>query len=157
MQEEHAVLASQLDDQIDRNMRETLAVHGIGGNEKSWEETRAKLSDYLSELSQEMNKDEIYDSIIRAHRGPNSNSIFVKFNDGYVVNHVKALRTERGVYINQMRSPMVKRRVKESVRVKKMLKANDGKNWKMYVNDKVQLMIRKPDDTSILSTNSSKM
>ena len=60
---------------------------------------------------------------------------------------MKALRTERGVYINPMRSPMVNKRIKEGVRVKKMLKANDGKNWKMYVNDKVQLMIRKPDDS----------
>ena len=43
----------KLDGQIDRSMRETAIINGISGSETTWEETRNKLADTLSTLSQQ--------------------------------------------------------------------------------------------------------
>ena len=52
-----------------------------------------------------------------------------------------------GIYINQLRSPLVTDRIKEALAFRKTLKDGDGKDWKMFVNDRLDLMIKRPDDT----------
>ena len=44
-------LSIELDEQTDRNMRETLVIHGVGGAETSWEDTTDVLCNYLSDIS----------------------------------------------------------------------------------------------------------
>ena len=58
---ENQILSLKLDEQIDRNMRETLVIHGVPGAENSWENTKNKLSAFISELSNHKLKcDKIY-------------------------------------------------------------------------------------------------
>ena len=49
-------LEQDLDDQIDRNLRETVVIHGIEGQEKEWEATKILLSTYLEELCEHKQK-----------------------------------------------------------------------------------------------------
>ena len=46
-------MTNKLDEQIDRSMRETAIIKGTSGSETTWEETRNKLADTLSTLSQQ--------------------------------------------------------------------------------------------------------
>ena len=142
-------LEKKIDEQIDRNLRETLVINGVEGRERDWEGTRKQLSIFLEELSDyQLTRDRIYKSIVRAHRGAKpSNAIFVKFNDGNIVSEIKTLNFKReGIYINQLRSPLVTDRIKEALAFRKTLKDGDGKNWKMFINDRLELMIKRPDD-----------
>ena len=63
-QKKIATLENDLDDQISRNMRTTLIFSGINGNEVKWDETANK----LSEMDQDLEKDEIMKWIERTHR-----------------------------------------------------------------------------------------
>ena len=113
-------------------MRETLVIHGVGGAEKSWEETTDVICSHLTEISNgELSYSSLYNTIVRAHRGGKDNkAIFVKFNNSFTVNQVKKLRTARGVYINQLRSRMINDRLKKggiSARNLNNRKANSGK------------------------------
>ena len=140
-------LVNKVDEQQDRNMRETLVISGIAGEEKDWEATKKLLCKYLEELSDyKMNKNLIYNSIIRAHRGK-SNAIFVKFSNNNVLRDVKGLNFKRkNVYINQLRSPLVSERIKRALILRKELQEGEGKKWKMFVNDNVQLMVKRPGE-----------
>ena len=143
-------LARTLDEQIDRNMRETLIIHGIEGTERTWQETRIKLSKYISELSGNgINERDVYTSIVRAHRGGSgSKTIFAKFNDGYVMRQIKDLSVKkRGLFVNQMRSPNVTLRNQKGLAARKHLREGEGANWKLYMNDKIQLMVKRPTET----------
>ena len=51
LQKDHEKLSIELDEQTDRNMRETLVIHGVGGAEKSWEETTDVICSHLTEIS----------------------------------------------------------------------------------------------------------
>ena len=142
-------LQNLIDDQTDHNMRETLIISGIEGHDKTWDETRDLLSRKLEEVSENtINKDTISSAIIRAYRGgKDRKAIFVKFNNSYMVNKIKSLNFKRkGVYISQMRSPFVTARIKKAPILRKSLKGGDGKNWLMYVNDKAELMIKRPGE-----------
>ena len=146
-------LKKQVEDQIDRGMRETLSINGISGNENTWKETKITLSKYIEELSDNiLSVDSIKKQIVRAHRGKNRKSIFVKFNNSHLVQQVKDLggkSANSGIYINKTRSPQIMERIKAGIRCKKLLKEEDeSKEWKLYVNDQVQLMVKKPGDTS---------
>ena len=62
----------QVDDQIDRGLRETVTVNGIpvSGPTETWEQCKALLADQLSSLSNGIHKPSFFgDAIIRAHRG----------------------------------------------------------------------------------------
>ena len=76
LQKENETLANDLDDQIDRQMRETLMIDGVPGNERAWCDTKRHLAQYLSDIKDEMNDNvtsasyqDIYSEIVRAHRG----------------------------------------------------------------------------------------
>ena len=146
---ENQILSLKLDEQIDRNMRETLFIHGVPGAENSWENTKNKLSAFILELSNHKLKcDEIYNAIVRAHRdGKDNKSIFVKVNNNAMVDVIKSLRFKnQNVYINQMRSPLVSARIKNGVNLRKQLKNHEGRQWNIFVNEKVQLMVKKPGE-----------
>ena len=151
LQESIKLLEEQLDNQIDRSMRETLILHGIKGNETSWDATKEMLSSFLEELSEgELNKYDIFYSIVRAHRGGKDNkSVYVKFNNHNVMDSVKGLKLKKkGLFINQLRSPKVNKRIQEASKVKTELRKKvNSKNWKMFINEKVQLMFKKPNDS----------
>ena len=121
LQESIKLLEEQLDNQIDRSMRETLILHGIKGNETSWDATKEMLSSFLEELSEgELNKNDIFYSIVRAHRGGKDNkSVYVKFNNHNVMDSVKGLKfKKKGLFINQLRSPKINKRMQEASKVK---------------------------------------
>ena len=149
-------LAKSLDEQIDRNMRETLIFGGVGGTEKTWEETKVKLANTLFSLEEkriESDNDrftyyDFYYGIVRAHRGAkerNAKQIYAKFSSQEMVEHIKTLSfVKKDIYINQMRSPMVSERLYNGRMLIKTLKGEDAsKQWKMYMNDRCQLMHKK--------------
>ena len=145
-------LDAEVDEQIDRSMRETLIINCVDGFEKTWEETKTKLCQLLIELSDDYEDDsytynDIYENIVRAHRGKKkgegSTPIFVKFLTGNMVSFVKSLRFKRkNLYINQMRSPFVSARMKQGRDFIKILKQGEGASWSMHINDNVQLVYR---------------
>ena len=97
LQEPIKIIEDHLDDQIDRNMRETLIIHGIKGSETSWDATKKLLCSFLEELSEGvLNRNDIHYSIVRAHRGGKENkAIYVKFNDHSMMDSIKDLRFKK--------------------------------------------------------------
>ena len=160
LEEDNVRLAKSLDEQIDRNMRETLIFTGISGSEKSWDETKNKLAQTLAKLEKkkvaekddQYTYDDFYEGIVRAHRGgkgqKGENKIFAKFSSQQIVDHVKTLSLGiKDIYINQMHSPMVNERLYNGRKLIKTLKASAAsKTWKMHMNDRCQLMHKKPGD-----------
>ena len=51
LQKDLEKLPIELDEQTDRNMRETLVIHGVRVAEKSWEETTDVICSHLTEIS----------------------------------------------------------------------------------------------------------
>ena len=141
-------LETLIDEQTDRNMRETLVISGVPGSEKNWEATKCMLAKFLEELSDwKLHQDLIYNSIVRAHRGKD-NLIFVKFCNDSVFTDIKRLNfKKKDIYINQMRSPLVTKRIKKALSLRKLLKDGEGSKWKMFVNDKIELMVNRPGET----------
>ena len=52
LQNGNVKLTKSLDEQIDRNMRETLIFGGVNGVEKSWEDTKVNLANLLTKLEE---------------------------------------------------------------------------------------------------------
>ena len=93
-----------------------------------------------------------YGSINRAHRGKKGTrdelTIYVKVNSNEALTQIKNLRfMKKDLFINQMRSPMVRERVKKGLDIIKAYKSNPGKEkFKMYVSDSLNIMVKKPGD-----------
>ena len=141
-------MEDKLDDQIDGNMQETLVVHGIEGNDKSWYETKELLCDVLSKLSKnKLDLNHIHRSIVRAHMGgKNNKSIYVKFSNQSMMEEIKELRfNNKGIYINQLHSPGISMKIKEAVMYKREIKQKE-KDWKIFINGKVQVLVKKPGE-----------
>lgn len=119
--------------------------------EKSWAETKDNLSTFLADLDEtgEYERDDIYNEIIRAHRGKkgkkDEKTIYVKFVSSSTVDFVKSLAFKKaGVFINQMRSPLVNERLFSARKLMRQLRdSEEGKNWKLHVNERCQLMCKK--------------
>lgn len=154
-------LNKKLDEQIDRNMRETLIFDGIkGGDERAWANTKHQLATtltrlenkYVREEDERYTYDDFYSYIVRAHRGTkgkkDDNKIYAKFNASDIVDHIKELSfTERNIFINQMRSPMINKRLYEGRQEIKILKQTpESQSWRMHMNDRCQLMVKKAGD-----------
>ena len=79
-------LREDLDDQIDRGMRENIIFYGIPGTERKWEETCVVLAGWLQKNVGGKTQEGFDDTIQRAHRGPFNSSkpgprpIFAKIN-----------------------------------------------------------------------------
>ena len=66
-----AELRSDLDDQIDRGLRDHLAFYGVKGTDKTWAQTEEVLVDLLHKnLEGDRSKASYAAAITRAHRGP---------------------------------------------------------------------------------------
>ena len=160
LQEENERLTKSLDNQIDRNMRETLIFSGIAGAEKTWEETKKNLVKTLLTLEKKkVEKEEerytyedFYYGIVRAHRGgkgrKDENKIYAKFSSQQLVDHIKTLSIVNSeIFINQMHSPLVNERLYNGRKLIKTLKGTAAsKSWKMHMNDRCQLMVKKPGE-----------
>ena len=160
LQEDNERLAKSLDDQIDRNMRETLIFSGIAGGDTKWEETKKNLAKTLTNLEKKKvekeedrySYDDFFYGIVRAHRGgkgrKDENKIYAKFSSQQLVDHIKTLSlVNRDIFINQMHSPMVNERLFNGRKLIKTLKgAAASKSWKMHMNDRCQLMCKKPGE-----------
>ena len=160
LEKDNEMLANSLDEQIDRNMRETLIFSGIGGTEKTWDETKKTLAKTLESLEKKKvtNADDRYTrqdfsyAIVRAHRGgkgkKNENNVYAKFNSQELVDHIKTLAfADKNIFINQMHSPKVNERLYKGRQLIKTLKASAAsKTWKLYMNDRCQLMCKKPGE-----------
>ena len=160
LEQDNERLAKSLDDQIDRNMRETLIFSGIGGTNESWEQTKENLASTLEKLEKKKvvkeedrySYDDFFDSIVRAHRGgkgrKNESKIYAKFSSQQLVDHIKTLSlVNRDIFINQMHSPMVNERLFKGRQLIKTLKASAAsKSWKLYMNDRCQLMCKRPGE-----------
>ena len=156
LQNGNVKLTKSLDEQIDRNMRETLIFGGVNGVEKSWEDTKVNLANLLTKLEEKKVEhkadrytyDDFYFGIVRAHRGAKGKyekQIYAKFSSQQMVDHIKTLAfVNKNIFINQMRSPMVNERLYNGRKhIKELKAANDSKNWKMFMNDRCQLMHKK--------------
>ena len=141
-------------------MRETLLFTGVDGNEKTWDETKDKLARTLAKLERKKvveseerySEDDFFDGIVRAHRGgkgkKDANKIFAKFTSQQMVDHIKTLsHADKNIFINQMHSPMVNQRLFDGRKLIKTLKGSDAsKHWKLYMNDRCQLMCKRPGE-----------
>ena len=54
-------------------------------------------------------------------------------------------KARKGVFVNQMRSPMVRDRIAKALDYRMEIRELHN-DWKMFVNDKVQLMVKKPGE-----------
>ena len=140
-------ITDKLDDQMDRSMRETAIIKGISGSETTWEDPRKKLADTLATLSRQHPPDYYKNNIVRAHRGKGKakDLVFVKFCNSESLTEAKIIagKAKQGIFVDQMRSPLVRKRISTALAERKALKQGVGKNWFMYVNDQVKLMVKK--------------
>ena len=160
LERDNETFSKSLDEQIDRNMRETLIFSGIGGSDKAWDDTKNILADTLTKLEKKKvtkaqdryEFDDFFHGIVRAHRGgkgrKGENNIYTKYSSQELVDHIKTLSfVSREIFINQMHSPMVNERIYKGRQLIKTLKVSDAsKSWKMYMNDRCQLMHKKPGE-----------
>ena len=161
LQKENERLTNSLDEQIDRGMRETLVFSGkgLGKREKSWEETLQHLAKTLTSLEEKKvakkedryTYNDFYDGVVRIHRGKlinDDNNIYAKFSSQILVDHIKTLsHVKKDIYISQLHSPQVNERLFHGRNLMRTLRKADGsKSWKMFLNDRCQLMHKKPGD-----------
>ena len=107
---------------------------------------------FLAEIDESTNpvsREGYYNEIVRAHRGSRGKKdekrIYVKLISSDMVDHVKSLGFRKsGLFVNQMHSPKVDERLCKGRNLIRTLRSQeDSKNWKMYLNDKCQLMVKK--------------
>ena len=86
LQGKYDKLREDLDDQIDRGMRENIIFYGVAGTERKWDDTCEVLAKWLYTNVGGKTQKEFDDAIQRAHRGPYNSSkagprpIFAKIN-----------------------------------------------------------------------------
>ena len=80
----------QIDDQINRSLRNTLIFRGIPLKPKeTWEETTTILAETISKQIPDLNKEWIRETIERAHRSKTGSNIIVKFVSWQDSEHIK--------------------------------------------------------------------
>ena len=146
------------DDQINRNARSTLIIHGVKfylRNEKNWNDTENVLATTLcTQFS--WNKDQFAHDIERAHRGnyknPNS-PVHAKFlswkvAQGVLESIIKANREGKiTIFTSQKYSKKVQDRKNSLLLKRKEFKEDEvRKTWKSYVKFPGVLMVKKPTD-----------
>ena len=91
---------------------------------------------------------------MRAHRGTkgkkDENRIYAKFVSAEMVDYVKSLTfVNKNIFMNQMRSPMVNARLfRGRTQIRTMKETDEYRGSKMYMNDRCQLMLKKPGTAS---------
>ena len=76
LEDEMRKVQDELDDQVNRNLRNNLVIKNVPGDEKSWDETKKVVADLLAELDEHNGDGNKYQALIeRAHRhGKNEQS-----------------------------------------------------------------------------------
>ena len=112
-------------------------------------ETKTKLASTLSSLSKHAHPPEYFTkNIVRAHRwkGKSKDLVFIKFSNSEALTASKLIvgNAKQGVFVDQMRLPLVHKQISTALTERKALKQGVGKNRLIYVNDQVKLMVKKP-------------
>ena len=73
----------------------------------------------------------------------------MKFCNSEALTEAKLItrKANKGIFVDQMRSPLIRKRISRALEERKALKQGIGKNWQMFVNDLVKLMVKKTGDT----------
>lgn len=156
------ILEDDLDDQINRSMRETVVFKNIPGSESSWEETAKVLCRCINECDGNIPEGEAWDMIERAHRvkskvehkGPDI--IVAKFIDWKSSELIKDIFTKRNTKmgkrgINITAEPLQsKKLLARSNAAKKFWKEQKllNPNWKMFVAHPAKLLLKRPGENS---------
>lgn len=165
-------LEDKLDDQVNRSMRSTLVIKGIEGTESSWEDTKNKLSNIISNLTENKSANIIESWIERAHRlkrnnTSNSNNdtnnnpnrarpinIVAKFTSWkhseevkrIIINYNKNKNNDNQprIYVEQLQSNLASR-TNEAKKYRKELRLQHP-DWLMYVSHPARLFGKKPGE-----------
>ena len=150
-------LEVNIEDQINRNSRDTLVIRGIKkeNQEKTWNNTSHVLSSSLCGLFG-WNPNQFLSDIERAHRGdyknPNS-PIYVKFiswkvSQAVLDSIIRANRSRQtNISASQKYSDKVQKRMNRLLITRQEFKSDEEKSsWKSYVKYPGVLMVKKPED-----------
>ena len=150
-------LEVNIEDQINRNSRDTLVIRGIKkeNQEKTWNNTSHVLSSFLCGLFG-WNPNQFLSDIERAHRGdyknPNS-PIYVKFiswkvSQAVLDSIIRANRSRQtNISASQKYSDKVQKRMNRLLITRQEFKSDEEKSsWKSYVKYPGVLMVKKPED-----------
>ena len=150
-------LEVNIEDQINRNSRDTLVIRGIKkeNQEKTWNNTSHVLSSSLCGLFG-WNANQFLSDIERAHRGdyknPNS-PIYVKFiswkvSQAVLDSIIRANRSRQtNISASQKYSDKVQKRMNRLLITRQEFKNDEEKSsWKSYVKYPGVLMVKKPED-----------
>ena len=130
-------------------------IDGVPGEERAWADTKRHLAKYLADISDNTNENanasyqEIYNEIVRAHRGTkgkkDEHRIYVRLVSSEMVDYVKKLAfKKKDLFVNQMHSPKINERLCKGRNLIRTLRSQEeSKNWKMFLNDKCQLMVKR--------------
>lgn len=130
-----------LNDQIDRSLRNTLIFKDINlsPNEKSWEDTESHLADTIHSHCPELDKNFIKSNIERGHRGrrnsnPNSKPhIYVKFTSWKVAEQIKS-----NIIINNKKR-------KSNIKVSPMFSKETSSRNNNALKERKQLIMTNPN------------
>ena len=150
-------LEVNIEDQINRNSRDTLVIRGIKkeNQEKTWNNTSHVLSSSLCGLFG-WNPNQFLSDIERTHRGdyknPNS-PIYVKFiswkvSQAVLDSIIRANRSRQtNISASQKYSEKVQKRMNRLLITRQEFKNDEEKSsWKSYVKYPGVLMVKKPED-----------
>ena len=150
-------LEVNIEDQINRNSRDTLVIKGIKkeNQEKTWNNTSHVLSSSLCGFFG-WNPNQFLSDIERAHRGdyknPNS-PIYVKFiswkvSQAVLDSIIRANRSRQtNISASQKYSDKVQKRMNRLLISRQEFKNDEEKSsWKSYVKYPGVLMVKKPED-----------
>ena len=126
-------MRADLDQQIDRDLRDHLIFYGVSGTDKTWEETALRLGDWLATNIGVKTRDQYDQNIWRAHRGPYNpekggvRPIFAKISYRYAefIHNKLKINPINGVSTREQYSPNTQARVNEALAFRKDFKAKN--------------------------------
>ena len=139
-----AEMRKDLDDQIDRGLRDHLVFYGVKGTDRTWAQTEGVLVDLIHKtLDGDRSKESYADAITRAHRGPfipgksGPRPIFVQM-DFKLAEKVRSKEKfgggfGAGVNVKDQYSKNTQKRVNEALVFRKSWKA-DHPNEKAFIS-----------------------
>ena len=159
-------LEDDLDDQVNRGLRETLVFKNIEGNDYKWEDTAKKLCKVIHEYDPTVSEETAYGNIERAHRiniksspgkaKPKNKPIVAKFSSWKFVESIKSAFREKNrksetkdglIYVDQMQSKKLADRTSSALMYRKEQKL-EHPEWKMFISYPAKLLVKKSGDRS---------
>ena len=147
-------LGGDLDNQIDRGLRDHLVFYGISGHEKTWELTALRLAGWLATNLPERTEEDYNKNIWRAHRGPvnaekgGPGPIFAYMNYRYVdyIEGKMKFTNVGGASLKNQYSENTQARVNEALVYRKKWKAENN-NAPAYISFPATLKVKKAGET----------